>query len=559
MMTGLTYELAHNPAVDPTAKAAKPAAQPEGRNAALRDPEAKPFRDPSLGEDGDHTDRISTRFPQLASSTEDPIAGRLAIDTQAMKQTPAAFAHNASQLKDYLNFPKSERVRTPDKVVEAFKAQLKDNLTWLYHQVPPEIREQSKRWYDGARNIAEQWSDKYGVEPRSVAAVLAALSPQKDWFQNVSLAERVLDTWTHAQDRPWTPEMTATADRIFPREKYGPLRDRVDGKALKDLHAGTGGIANDDDAAMWVRTFDQTYNKPGYRLVSPEGEFVGKPQGNVAWGSGVEIGKAIRALRDPSYASISQAMGVRHKVRNFFNNILAPNARHGDVTIDTHAVAAALLRALSGNTVEVAHNFGNNLPKGKQPADWRAAKAAGVSGASGTYGIYADAYREAAHELGILPRELQSITWEAVRGLFPAKFKQAKNVAAVDAIWDQYRNGKLTLDETRNQISVLAGGITPPSWYRPAGRPAAKAEGSSYEGELSGLRLPAERARSGDVGRGSRVDAAGRAAGAGLKAAAPERASGGRVSKVELPKDLPRRNPVSHALELAKGLLRRAG
>jgi hypothetical protein len=33
-------------------------------------------------------------------------------------------------------------------------------------------------------------------------------------------------------------------------------------------------------------------------------------------------------------------MGERHKVRNFYNNIYDPNSPYGDVTIDTHAVAA---------------------------------------------------------------------------------------------------------------------------------------------------------------------------------------------------------------------------
>jgi hypothetical protein len=36
----------------------------------------------------------------------------------------------------------------------------------------------------------------------------------------------------------------------------------------------------------------------------------------------------------------------------------------------------------------------------------------------------------------VLPRELQSITWEAVRGLYSPKFKaQLRNVDAIDKIW----------------------------------------------------------------------------------------------------------------------------
>ena len=53
--------------------------------------------------------------------------------------------------------------------------------------------------------------------------------------------------------------------------------------------------------------------------------------------------------------------------------------------------------------------------------------------------FYAEAYRRLANELGIQPRELQSITWEAARGLFNRTFKgQQKNVKAIDNIWQKY-------------------------------------------------------------------------------------------------------------------------
>jgi hypothetical protein len=61
---------------------------------------------------------------------------------------------------------------------------------------------------------------------------------------------------------------------------------------------------------------------------------------------------------------------------------------------------------------------------------------------------------------------MQSITWEAVRGLFPDTFKTAKNNADVDAIWTRYRNGEIEIDEARSLVSERAGGIRPPSWQQ---------------------------------------------------------------------------------------------
>ena len=55
-------------------------------------------------------------------------------------------------------------------------------------QMDPALRDEAKQWYDGARKQVDTWVDRYGLEPRQVAAVIANLSPQKDWFMNMSLA-----------------------------------------------------------------------------------------------------------------------------------------------------------------------------------------------------------------------------------------------------------------------------------------------------------------------------------------------------------------------------------
>ena len=85
---------------------------------------------------------------------------------------------------------------------------------------------------------------------------------------------------------------------------------------------------------------------------------------------------------------------------------------------------------------------------------------------TGTYPVYADAYRELANELGILPREVQSITWEAGRGLFKAAFKSNKsNEQKIDNVWKQYDSGSISLKEAQSKIDKLAGGISTPVWY----------------------------------------------------------------------------------------------
>jgi len=294
------------------------------------------------------------------------------------------------------------------------------------------------------------------------------LSPQKDWYQNVSLAQRTLEVATKQKDFKFTKQMEKTFVNLpsLNKPKYKPILDAIKNKSYAE-------IVDENPAvqatlrAMFVRLYDQTYNKPDYKIVSPEGEFLevatnadGTPS-KAAWGSLNEISKAVASIDAAGDVNtISRLMGERHKVRNFYNNIYDPNSSFGDVTIDTHAVAAGLLRPLSGNSLEVDHNFKNQAIKGRGTT-----KGSAKTGVSGNYGLYAEAYRRAAAEREILPRQMQSITWEAVRGLFPDKFKaSAKNVADIDAIWQSYKNGDIELDETRRLVNERANGVNAPTW-----------------------------------------------------------------------------------------------
>jgi hypothetical protein len=424
---------------------------------------------------------VSTRLPTAVKATEDPLANNLSIDFQAIKSDPEAFKYNMGLVQQYPNF--ASKARNPEKRAEDFIDEVKNNLLYLYDKVPEPTRERSKLWYDGARNITTKWSEQYQIPDQAVSGVLAVLSPQKDWFMNVSLGQRVLDIMGTKQTTKWDNTMSEMAKVIWSKPQYAPMVDAIKGKALDE-------ITDPGLKAMWLRTYDQAYNPREHQIVTPEGDFAGlrmnadgKTPTKTGWGSLNEIGKAIVILEDPSKASISNNLGAMHKVRNFYNNIYAPNDPSGAVTIDTHAVAAGLLRPLSGNSREVLHNFGSGITGEGGP------KNSSITGVQGTYGLYAEAYRRAAQERGVLPREMQSITWEAVRGLFPDTFKsQAKNVDQVDGIWLKYRKGQLSLDEARNEVFNAAGGINPPEWERAGLRAGTTPEvqAPSNQGELPG-------------------------------------------------------------------------
>ena len=421
-------------------------------------------------------DRVSTRFPTAGKRTENPLETHLTIGLKEAMGDMKAFSHNVDLFRAYPGI-KPLRPRSAVGRANHIIDHMKNNLLWLYDQVPEATRDRSKQWYVGANNVANRTSalmlERFGLDvpPRATAGVYAALSPQTDWYQNASLGNRVMAIYgeqNKGTNRPTyiDEEMYQTALRIYGKsaDLLGDTqRLRQSGKPFFEMTSY--------EKSLFTRIFDESYNGREYRVLSPEGIFEGVVLTNkgvsrkVGWGSQVEITKAIDILESGGNLDIiSGHLGKAHKVRNFFNNIAAPNASgkgvfDDDVTIDTHAVGASLIRAVSGKSEEVKNAFGGGVT-----GRGRNTKSSAISGVQGSYPIYAEAYRQAARERGVLPREMQSITWEAVRGLFPDSFKTKKNMENIDTIWRNHDAGKITLDVARQQVLELAGGINAPDW-----------------------------------------------------------------------------------------------
>jgi len=484
-----------------------------------------------------HPAWIGQRLPSPKNFADEQAQGPLKVDLATMQRTPEMYQKNVDLIRP--NLSKEEQTGTHDEVARNFIDHIKSNLLWLYDQVP-QWRDRAMQWYDGGNKIVKDRAQQYGLNDSATAGVYAALSPQKDWFENVSLGDRVLDMYHNpvVVSKTMTPEMEEFyKGSVLNKPQYRALFDLIKGKSLEDIRK----MDMPDDAnaaaqAMWMRLHDEAHGDSSYRIVTPEGNFgdvVRTAKGessNVRWATNDMTARAIRAIQvNGDQAAMNLLMGERHKVRNFYNNLLDPNGPHGDITIDTHAVAAGLLRPLAGTDVEVSHNFHTNVPPG-QPSSSGSA----ITGVKGTYPLYAQAYREAAEERGILPRQMQSVTWEAVRGLFPRTFKSAANKASINNLWEAYRNGKATLDQTRQAILEAAGGIKPPAWHNPAGGANALPENSGYATDLQGLGALGAGARR----RGGRVTDIGQAYSLVPVNGNPFRADGGAV-EAKKPKNDP--------------------
>jgi hypothetical protein len=428
--------------------------------------------------------RISTRLPNDAPDvhqTADYTVGMDALEIASDRFSQNAYAKNAQLIRDHPGVPIDPNASDAE-AYQQFQQHLVDNLTWLYHQWPEETRARASQWYDGANAISNRWAAQYGQTPQGVAGAIAAMSPQKDWMQNADLAGRMLDIRTNQASTVLTPEMRDYVNNVSIPEALAPggpeaaakaqdLRDTL--KAVQNVPFGA--INDPETRARWLRWYDEAHNDRSYPSITPEGQF-GDPVLNadgtprkVGWGSNGEIMKAMSALDDSSVPNISEQMGDRHKVRNFYNNIVSPMSDQGDVTIDTHAVAAALARPLSQASPEVTWGLGGG------------GGAANGNGSLGLYPVYADAYRQAARQLGVLPRQLQSITWEQGRQLFTPGMKRNPDfVNGINAIHDAVKNGALSTDDARNYTleqsnlerarlagSSPASGLATPLWDRP--------------------------------------------------------------------------------------------
>jgi hypothetical protein len=468
---------------------------------------------------------LSSRLPSAVKATEDPLANVLNITFDVVLSDTKTLEKNVTALQALPNTRKltGKGAKDPVKNVEAFIEHVTNNLLWLHDHMPAEMRDRARQWYDGGRKTVEAWANRYGISEMQGAAAIAVLSPQNGWFANVSQAERIADMVFGLRNHTWDDAMSAEADRLVAgayataektaakeAKNLKSKNEEVRLKAEKKVNAARASaeanernmvpargktlgelLATPESAARWVRVYDQTHNNRAYRVLTPEGGAAGYVQkgedgeegsgdATMMWKSYSTIGKAISVLLDGRAENVYYNLGKEHKVRNFYNNIFAPNSDLGYATIDTHAVAAALLRPLASADIEVVQAFGGG-----------GSASSNMTGLNGTYPIYLEAYRRAAEARGILPREMQSITWEAVRGLFEAAKKSGMKAPA-NAIWARYKSGELDQEQAQKEILALAGDITPPSWTKV---PHNDTPSRTYEG-------PAQKAvdAKGDIG-----------------------------------------------------------
>ena len=428
--------------------------------------------------DKNSDNRIKVLLPYKNDAVRKKIE-KLRDKYSSIKGSSKPAAEEKAKIKNQINIEAK-------KILQEFTGLMAQNILALYDTLSPAFMEISKQWYIGANRMANALASKYGKSIEQVSGIIAALSPQKDWFNNVSAAERVIDIMANHADTKLTQEIVDKAvdyntDRSTKKPKLNEFaNDLIDffkeyGEvSINDLNSR--GISLQNQAVI-LRAIDHAVNSPKVAITDPNGKFIGYDSTPIRWNGFGEIGKAMFMYRSSSIEDINSQLGNGNKVRNFYNNIVDPNSTTPYVTADTHAISAALAAPMSA---EDASGVGLFLGQ-KEPL----------------YALVKEAYIKAADIAGILPREMQSITWEAQRVGINNKARTEDNKNSNFAYIAETRENSQTPYERATEL-IARNISTNPEWGKDRGivtqrsvdeiRNGAKLRAEQRIGEISNLR-----------------------------------------------------------------------
>lgn len=211
-------------------------------------------------------------------------------------------------------------------------------------------------WYTDASLFGRGLANLHGTSHAQSVGILAALSPQTAWGRNKEMAHSLM----------------------------GLLRadPAIKGRRLSEMGA--------DDAAGVI-----------VKLAHPSAQTQAGLPMKLFYQSKPNLSKAIGFWRggDPS-----ELLGNGPKVRNFYNNLLAPDRASG-WTDDTH------MRRIWTNDPSLKGQGTNAKVFRQLFGTAPSLKKEGYSSGWGTYPWYADAGYRAANKLGVMPHQVQAVTW----------------------------------------------------------------------------------------------------------------------------------------------------
>lgn len=393
---------------------------------------------------------VSTRRPTAPNyATYGNPDERLLVQTgEALREATPAFHKNMQMLAEE-PFMSGVSTSDPEAIYQEALKRGADNLSFIVNDLmDPARAAATKEWYPAAQMISERAAQRAGLPAQAGYGVTAVTSPQTPWDINVARLDRLMDMYG---DRFATDPAEARkyVERRLESRSPGAIAMRGPDYAERIAAMPYEELNDKFDKFARVSLADATRNDPLVRKIGLSGEY-GEPYGNITWGSGDVIDKSLRIMGNPSMENINAQLLGGGKVPSFYNNIAAPFSEAPIVTIDTHSAGAASLFPGGGNDPIVYRAMGlGPSGKGAPPAAADVAR----TGSKGLYGPLSDMHVIAGKQLGMLPREVQSATWEGVRDLWG---QSGKTPALKQAISDIWRNSS-SPEDARFQIAELLG------------------------------------------------------------------------------------------------------
>lgn len=338
-----------------------------------------------------------------------------------------------------------------DDYAEGIVQRMVQNLSIVLSTITPEEIQKNRRWYEAAHNEAVALAGT-DFHPDAAAAVLALLSPQKNWFDNVEQARLLFNI------KRTNPVITTKdVEQARAWEKTHPTSDAVpDGELEKWVGKRWSDMQADPVAQTRITRILLTKPVPGHPVTSDgragfydldiDGDHMipidGEPKSVVPQNDS-NLMKAVWFIQNPDPVTLDFALGDAIKVRSFYNNIRDPNDPHNDVTVDAHAWSAANGLYMPGDS-DMAKKTQYATPVGEGP--------------TGSL-LAIEAYRRIADQLGMTPREVQSIIWAAWQkqadppaGTRWSKKKNAPRKKALVDLWTEVDKAK----GEKQQVLLLA-------------------------------------------------------------------------------------------------------
>jgi hypothetical protein len=129
--------------------------------------------------------------------------------------------------------------------------------------------------------------------------------------------------------------------------------------------------------------------------------------------------------------------------------------QRGPSTVDTHQVAVSHLMPYGAKSPVVKYTMGGSSNS--------------MLGLSGANPLYQEMLTQAVegNPNKYLPRAGQSVSWDGVKSLFsPEQKRDTAFVARIAGLWDEYKQGRMSLRGVQDAVINEAGGIKAPEWAK---------------------------------------------------------------------------------------------